>query len=156
MLSNRDIKILAGFSILALVGYFEVRVFYFIVFSYSLFERLLALALLLGEGHAIHHAWGFMLDIINLQRKKYKIPRVKLNKSNLPWVAVLVPARNEPIEVVEQTMITLFGLDYANKNIYLLDGSDEDSYSKSYKKMRKNMASNIGTSTGRRTQKLKP
>lgn len=137
MFSNRTVKVMALIAIIALFAYFEVRLFYFIIFSYTLLERGIALALLLGESHALHHAWGFMLNIISLQGGKYKIPKVKLISGKEPSVAVIVPVKNEPPQVVEQTMITLYALAYPNKNIYLLDGSDDKVIIAKYKRYAK-------------------
>ncbi len=137
MFSNRTVKVMALIAIIALFAYFEVRLFYFIIFSYTLLERGIALALLLGESHALHHAWGFMLNIISLQGGKYKIPKVKLISGKEPFVAVIVPVKNEPPQVVEQTMITLYALAYPNKNIYLLDGSDDKVIIAKYKRYAK-------------------
>jgi cellulose synthase (UDP-forming) len=137
MFSNRTIKVMALIAIIALFAYFEVRLFYFIIFSYTMLERAIALALLMGESHALHHAWGFVLNIISLQSGKYKIPHVKLITGKEPWVAVIVPVKNEPSQVVEQTLITLYSLNYPKKNIYLLDGSDDKKIISKYKQFAK-------------------
>ncbi|MBI5370057.1 hypothetical protein HZA85_02635 [Candidatus Uhrbacteria bacterium] len=66
-----------------------------------------------------------MTSIIRLGKpnaNRYR--RVKLDTKNLPDVTVLVPARNEPLGVLEATFICLFSLDYPKKDIYFLDGSD--------------------------------
>ncbi len=133
MLSTRWIKTISAIAIIALFAYFEVRVFYFIIFSYTAVERFVALLLLSGEGHALYHAWGFMFNIIKLSGGKYKIPYAKIKKGKEPSVAVIIPAKNEPVQVLEQTMITAFAMKYPNKTIYILDASDDDKYSKSYK-----------------------
>ncbi|MDD5566072.1 MAG: glycosyltransferase, partial [Candidatus Omnitrophica bacterium] len=45
-----------------------------------------------------------------------------------PPVAILVAARHEPKEVLENTFLTLRNLRYGNKVIYLLDDSSEEKY----------------------------
>lgn len=43
-------------------------------------------------------------------------------------MAVLLVARHEPAEVLEQTIITLLTLDYPNKKVYFLDGSTDEKF----------------------------
>ncbi|MFA6504076.1 MAG: glycosyltransferase, partial [Patescibacteria group bacterium] len=123
MLTKLGFKVLVVLAVTTLAGYFGIRIYYYFALGYGVIDRMLALALLAGEGHAIQHAFGFMLGVFKLQLPRRSIKKAKLRSDRLPSVAVLVPIRDEPREVVEQTLITLFSLDYANKHIYVLDGS---------------------------------
>lgn len=125
MLTKSHFKVLVALAVTALLGYFGIRVYYYFALSYGAIDRILALALLVGEGHAIQHAFGFMLDVFKLQLPKRSIKKAKLKLDSLPSVAILVPIRDEPKEIVERTLIALYSLDYANKKIYVLDGSRE-------------------------------
>lgn len=82
--------------------------------------------LFLAESHSIIHSLGFILSAIRIRKRGINYHRkVELDIRNLPAVTVLVPARNEPLNVLEVTFISLASLNYNNKQIVFLDGSDD-------------------------------
>ena len=114
-------------SVTSLVLYFGIRFYLYFVHSTGIVNILFASLLLFAEGHSLIHALGFLLGVFRLQKtdaNSYR--RVKLDRRSLPSVTVLVPARNEPLYILEATFITLTSLDYSQKKIVFLDGSDEE------------------------------
>jgi cellulose synthase (UDP-forming) len=61
-----------------------------------------------------------------LQEKLESLAHQKMN--NEPSIAVIVAARHEPKEVLEETFISLRNLAYENKEIYFLDDSSDERY----------------------------
>lgn len=126
---KKHAKILAlilWLAFLGLIFYFSVRLFIFFSNGRGVFNILFSFLLLLAEAHSIIHSLGFLISIVNLRKSGANYHRrVELDKKNLPAVTILVPARNEPTDILELTFIALFSLDYGNKKIVFLDGSDD-------------------------------
>ena len=121
-------------AFLGIIFYFSVRLFIFFSNGYGFFNIIFSFLLLLAEAHSILHSLGFLISIVNLKKKGANYHRhVKLDKNSLPSVTILVPARNEPIDILELTFISIFSLDYNNKKIVFLDGSDESYFAKNVK-----------------------
>ncbi|MCX6795158.1 MAG: glycosyltransferase [Candidatus Falkowbacteria bacterium] len=123
-------------SFVGLVFYFAVRLYIFFANHHGILNITISLFLLLSESHSILHSLGFILGLIRLRKKGVNYHRrAKLDLNNLPSVSILVPARNEPLEVLELTFISLVSLDYQNKKLVFLDGSDHE-----YKKANSELA----------------
>ncbi|TAK95789.1 glycosyltransferase, partial [Patescibacteria group bacterium] len=121
------IAIIAGVS---LAVYYFIRVLFFLSVDYGSIDRIFAVLLLLGETYMIVHAFGYVLAVFRLGSGKDLYEFVEKPSRTLPQVAVAVVARHEPANVLEQTFVTLGNLEYVNKKLYLLDGSDEESFIK--------------------------
>lgn len=112
----------------AVCFYFVARVIIFSYSDYTPLEKLFGILLLAGETYMMVHALGYMVNVFNLRGREKDAPRAELEKGNEPWVAVIVAARHEPKEILEETIITFRNLDYPNKNIYFLDDSSDQRY----------------------------
>lgn len=125
---RKKIHLLAFLVVFSLAIYFFVRVYFFWSKEMSVLDTIFASLLLTGETYMVVHSLGYAISIARLGKVK-KLYRRKHTYSRLnPEVAVAVVARHEPKEVLEQTFIALNGLKYANKKLYLLDGSTENDY----------------------------
>ena len=77
------------------------------------------------------HALGYFFGVFNVSRKKELAAQAeKLSIKDFPPVAILIPARHEPKEVIENTLISCYNLAYPNKTIYLLDDSSQEQFKK--------------------------
>jgi cellulose synthase (UDP-forming) len=124
---NKTISLIAKLSFVSLFFYFILRVYVYYSAKLGFINSLFGFTLLLAETHSILQSLGFLSRIIRLNKPNANIyRRAKLNLKNLPEVAILVPGRNEPLKVLEATFICLASLNYANKKIYFLDGSDHE------------------------------
>lgn len=124
---NKITILMAFLAAISLLFYFIFRIYVYYSIKLGIFNSLFGLILLLAEGHSILQSLGFLIRIINLKKTDENWYRhAKLNKNNLPDVTILVPARNEPLKVLETTFICLASLNYNNKIIYFLDGSDAE------------------------------
>lgn len=120
-------KIIIWMAILSLVFYSVARIYTFVSNVYSGPDLFLVFLLLLAEGHSVLHSLGFIISSVRLRKRGVNYHRkVKLDKRKLPSVTVLVPARNEPLDVLELTFISIMGLDYNNRRVIFLDGSDNE------------------------------
>lgn len=121
----RYFSFFAAASAITLSIYYFIRVLFFLQVNYSWFDRLFALLMLLAETHMIIQAAGFVIQAIKLIQPVRQPTPVKLDKRKLPKVSVLLAVKDEPEVILHQTLITLKALDYENKEIYILDGSND-------------------------------
>lgn len=121
--SMKIIAVLAGIS---LTVYYFVRVYFFHI-SIGTPDGFFAISLLLAETYMILHAFGFVHNIFRLQTA-HEQDKYPLHPAQYPSVAVIVAARHEPSEVLEQTFIALSGLKYPNKKLYFLEGSSDPEF----------------------------
>lgn len=126
--TNKKIIIFVSYlSIISLFFYFGLRIYVYYAQSVGVFNSGFGVILIFAEAHSVIQSLGFLSNIIRLRKPGVNYNRkAKLNEKNLPSVTVLVPARNEPLEILEKTFICLKSLDYNNKNIIFLDGSDSE------------------------------
>ncbi|UCB57026.1 MAG: glycosyltransferase [Candidatus Omnitrophota bacterium] len=131
--TKRDIT--DAFALLAITAtlvYIITRTTLFLFAEYKLVEKGFAFLLIMGEFFVLMHGMGYSLSIFQVFKKqKEKQQKDALSKSRLklePSVAILVAARHEPKEVMEDTFITINNINYKNKTVYLLDDSTEDRY----------------------------
>lgn len=130
-MSNKKIKkitLVAWLAFVSLFFYFTLRVYIYYVGSYNFLNASVGLILLIAEAHSIIQSLGFLSRIISINKNNAAnyYHRAKLDLKNLPDVTILVPGRNEPLKVLETTFICLRSLDYPNKKIIFLDGSDPE------------------------------
>ncbi len=112
----------------AVCVYFVARVIIFSYADYTPVEKLFGILLLTGETYMLVHALGYMVNAFNIRGADLEAPRAEIKKGEEPWVAVVVAARHEPKEILEETIVTFRNLDYPNKNIYFLDDSSDQRY----------------------------
>ena len=111
------------------VLYLLVRTFLFLILDYHWYEKIAALFLLFAETFIIIHGIGYFLEIYHIViRGKGLIQPDDAPPplESYPPVAIIVSSYNEPLEVVEDTLITFYNLTYPNKYIYFLDDTRYD------------------------------
>jgi len=120
------------FSLVAVIVYMVTRAALVLYADYTLFEKTFSIVLVAGEFFILIHAFGYALNILKVYRsKKEKLPTAAIeNILVAPTVAILVAARHEPREVLEETFASLYNLKYENKKIYFLDDSSDEKYKK--------------------------
>jgi len=116
--------ILVLFVILA--NYVIIRAFFLVVTPFPLAEKLFGLLFFGAEGFVLLHGFGYFSNMLSNYRR-FRPPAVKAYEEE-PSVAVLVPARHEPYDVLYSTMLSCVNLSYGNKRVYLLDDSSIASY----------------------------
>jgi cellulose synthase (UDP-forming) len=96
--------------------------------SFSVFERLLAVALLWAEVFLCIHGVGYFMSVISVSRRERLCsPRLFAKPSRAP-VAVLIAAFNESEEVLRETIASALALDYPAVRVYLLDDSTKEEH----------------------------
>ena len=131
-----DVLILS--TILAILVYLVVRTTLFLFVEYSWVEKFFAVILIFGEFFVLLHGLGYALNVLRVFRKAPDEPRKYAAPAEEPSVAILVAARHEPKEVLENTFITLRNLSYGNKEIYFLDDSSEARYKREAEELANN------------------
>jgi len=124
----------ALFAILAIIVYVIMRSLLHFYAEYSVTDKIASLSLMLAEFFIIIHGFGYTLSVIRAyhsKKDKDKIDKISLaGIQEEPSVAVLVAARHEPREVLEETFRSLKNLNYKNKKVYFLDDSSDEKYMK--------------------------
>ncbi|MFH1395241.1 MAG: glycosyltransferase [Candidatus Omnitrophota bacterium] len=132
--SRKDIiSALVIFALIAIIAYMVMRTVLVLYAGYSIFEKTFSIILIIGEFFILVHSFGYALNILKVYRfqKKHTLERLRgevLDEG--PDVAILVAARHEPREVLEETFASLYNLKYKNKKIYFLDDSSDEKYMK--------------------------
>lgn len=101
----------------------------------------MALAFLGSEFFIMFHAIGYFFNVMRLDRHpdNYQVQDLV----DEPSVAILIPARHEPKEVVERTLLACYNLNYKNKTIYFLDDSSIEQYKEEARELSKEFGTEI-------------
>ncbi|MEI8186239.1 MAG: glycosyltransferase [Chlorobiaceae bacterium] len=110
----------------SVVVYIIVRTYFIYHIRFTLFEEIFAVLFLLSETFLLVHSFAFFLDIVS-EHVQLKHPQERKPGKDAS-VAILIPARHEPKEVVENTLLTCLNMAYENKAVYLLDDSHIESF----------------------------
>jgi cellulose synthase (UDP-forming) len=86
------------------------------------------IAMFLAEAFVIFQSIGYGINILYSFRNPAPRRAAITDWTRAPAVAVLMPARHEPTEVLNRTLACLKNLDYPNKTIYFLDDSSDEEY----------------------------
>ncbi len=104
--------------------YIMVRTVLFLFAAYHWYEKIFAFLLLLAEGFIVTHGIGYLLEHFRVKTHKLTapgggepVPRLE----SFPPVAVIVSSYQEPLDVLEKTLVAFYNLSYPNTRIYFLD-----------------------------------
>ncbi|MDD4183029.1 MAG: glycosyltransferase, partial [Candidatus Omnitrophica bacterium] len=126
------IKLAIILSVIVSLVYIAVRTALFLFAEYTAIEKFFASLLVAGDLFIILHSTGYAVNIIKMYsgKKKESYPGYESLKGKLPSVAILVAARHEPKDILENTFVTLKNINYENKRIYFLDDSSDEKYTR--------------------------
>lgn len=109
--------------------YFLTRSVFIYYAQYAAFEKTVAVLFFLAEAFVMIHAFGYFFSVFKISKKEItEISAAQLK--DFPSVAILIPSRHEPKEVLESTLLSCYNLDYPNKTVRLLDDSSDEKYKK--------------------------
>jgi cellulose synthase (UDP-forming) len=124
--SIREAFLVALFVSIAV--YFLARSVFLAFAGYGPLEKTLSILFFFSEAFIMFHAVGYFANIYNMNRRELiekrsepEAPRVYTK----PSVAILIPARHEPKDVLENTVASCLNIDYSEKTIYILDDSSD-------------------------------
>lgn len=154
MQEKHKVNILVAQVIVLLISitlYVIARTYFLYRIHFTLFEEIFAVQFLLAETFLLIHSFSFFLDLVsnNLPRK---LPPQKKPEKDVS-VAVLIPARHEPREVVETTLLTCLNMAYDNKTVYLLDDSSIESYKQDARELTESLGVKLFTRPNNRGAK---
>ena len=125
---------MALLAVMSITVYVVVRALFVGFSDYSGIDMVTSVFLMLAEFFVILHGVGYVLNVIRAyHRRGQSEALLELSHTVLreePAVAVIVAARHEPKEVLEETFIGLINLKYGNKDVYFLDDSSDEKYKK--------------------------
>lgn len=146
-MSKPRTKILFSVTAICAVIFYSVgRTFFTILFSsdHSLVVQISAATILLIETFTLLHCTGYLIDLITVARAKKEDRPISTKITTFSrTVAILVPARHEPRELLEGTFLSLINLKYSAKTIYLLDDSSDEKYVKDALEISKKFGINL-------------
>ncbi len=87
--------------------------------GFSPFDRLFAFLLLLSEIYSIIQTMGYYIQVGRTLRAPNVARTNRLTRYDVPRVAIYIATYNEPVQVVEETVVAVTLLDYPAKQIYL-------------------------------------
>jgi len=122
--------IIRGLTILLfvfIVNYFLARAVFIYYAQYSLVDKYFSIFFFLSEIFVMFHAFGYFSNVYRRNRETPDKLYIKPLKE-YPDAAILIPARHEPKEILENTLICCYNLNYPDKAIYLLDDSSDEKY----------------------------
>lgn len=144
------ILVIVNLAIIFACAYVALRILFqsqaFTGFNAS---TIVSACLLMTEIFVVFQSISYAINFVSALRAK-EPPRAEITDwDKAPSVAILVPARHEPYEVLEHTFLCLRNLDYPNKVIYFLDDSSEERY----KQEAEELAATYGLRIFRRTKR---
>ena len=111
-----------GAGALAYLAYAAVLTFFEGLPAYALMASLGILVLEVG---ALALSFSYAFEIVDVLSRRPQPPPPP-DRSHQPWVALQVPAYNEPVDVVEKTLRSLAAVDYPNLLVQVVDNNTED------------------------------
>ena len=119
------IQALVVLLLVSVTAYMVLRAVFVARAEYKLIEKVLGVLFFVSELYVVIHAFGFFFGIYRLTTKEKVEPAI-VELDSYPTVAILIPARHEPADVLENTIISCYNLSYPAKTIYILDDSSLD------------------------------
>ncbi|MFN2343211.1 MAG: cellulose synthase, partial [Desulfonatronovibrio sp.] len=128
---GRNITLFAiTFTLLSIAAYLIARTFLFIIADYVWYEKFFGFLLLMAQAFILTHGFGYFLNlfrVVNSEDGHGSESKLKtMELTEYPPVAIIVSSYREPLEVVEDTLISFYNLTYPNKRIYFLDDTRYD------------------------------
>lgn len=121
------IQALIVMLLISIVVYIVLRAVFAAYAGYSTVEKIMAFVLLFSESYVMFHSLSYFMGVFKTSKvKKLDLPKAELNR--FPQVDILIPARHEPKDILEDTIIACYNLSYSAKTIHILDDSSEQSY----------------------------
>jgi cellulose synthase (UDP-forming) len=121
------VRIAIAAAIATAAFYLMSRAIFVSLAGQSPLEVVFGLAFFLCEAFVMLHGLSYLWGLYRVGRgqKSEPLPRDDAAK---PAVAILIPARHEPKEILESTIAAASYISYPNKQIYLLDDSSIQDY----------------------------
>lgn len=122
--------VLLSVTLISILLYLIARTSLFLTADYAWYEKIFGFFLLLAQIFVLTHGFGYFLNLFRVARAgKEQKSEQRLKKAELkdyPPVAIIVSSYKEPLQVVENTLISFYNLTYPAKNIYFLDDTRYD------------------------------
>jgi cellulose synthase (UDP-forming) len=121
------IQALIVLFLISVTAYMVLRAVFVAYAEYELIGKILGVLFFVSELYVVIHAFGFFFGLYRLTTKEKTEPAM-VELDSFPAVAILIPVRHEPADILENTIISCYNLSYPAKTIYILDDSSLDKY----------------------------
>lgn len=156
-------RILAGVPVLVIILtllYLMGRTVMFFAMDYAWYEKVLAAALLAAEGFLLLHGIGYFAEIFHVVGRSGGVVPHDFDETAepafYPPVAIVVASYKEPLEIIEDTLVSFYNLAYPNKHMVLLDDTryglpgDDSPQMEDYRKEVETLCQRLGVNLFRR------
>ncbi len=121
---------LVSATLFSIVAYLIARIFLYIIADYAWYDKMFGFFLLMAQFFVLTHGFGYFLNlfrVVHAEEGQSSEDRLQTRElTDYPPVAIIVSSYKEPLEVVEDTLISFYNLTYPNKKIYFLDDTRYD------------------------------
>lgn len=124
---NSSSQVLIIMALIAVIVYLVLRVVFTGYASYTWGDKIVAFILLFSEAFVMLHSAAYFLGLLRLSISK-NTGSDTVELAEFPSVDILIPARHEPKEILQDTVIACYNLPYPNKIIHILDDSSLQQY----------------------------
>lgn len=137
--------------LIAVLSYLFTRLSFLYIAHLTPFEHVFSLVYFLAEAFILFHCFFFFLSVAsdNMYREEPKQAEPGKDAS----VAILIPARHEPKEIIEYTLLTCKNIEYENKKVYLLDDSTINKFKQEARELSSSLGVNVFTRDNNRGAK---
>lgn len=115
-------------TLLTIFVYLIFRIYFVLTTHFRWYELFFAISLLFAEGFLIIHSIGYFLNVTMVYKKfagfTYALEKPILK--SYPPIAIVVASYKEPLDVLRDTLVCFYNLNYPNKNLYFLDDTRYD------------------------------
>ena len=117
---------LSAATLVAMTAYICVRATTLFSPGYSVADAVMAALLIGAEIFLCLHGVGYFVSVVKAERRhQLAVPMLFTESRHMPPVAVLVAAFNESPDVLEETLASVFAMDYPSFHVYLVDDSTQ-------------------------------
>ncbi len=112
--------------LIAVLSYLFTRLSFLYISQLTPFEHVFSLLYFFAEAFILFHCFFFFLSVAS--DSMYHDEPKQTEPGRDASVAILIPARHEPKEIIENTLLTCKNIEYEQKKVYLLDDSSLDKF----------------------------
>jgi cellulose synthase (UDP-forming) len=117
---------LSALTLVAMTAYISVRATTLFAPGYTVADATMAALLIGAEIFLCLHGVGYFVSVVKAERRhQLAVPMLFTESGRAPAVAVLVAAFNESADVLEETLASVFAMDYPSFQVYLIDDSTQ-------------------------------
>ena len=121
--------------------------------GYAFLDRIANILLLLGTGFIFIHGLGYANSMIKAASLYDEVKKRVFSPQREPKVVCVIACFNEPLDILEETVAAMANLDYANKEVVVLDDSTNEEIRQGVREIGARYGATVRQRTNRRGYK---